>query len=177
MSRAGEWLRQRRYPAEFRIDPPVLPVPVTVHTEPAPVPEPEPAPEPRPQVESAADATDLPDEVVAEIATDVWRTRRKIGDGRDPDAPRAQRQAARHVRAVWDRLAEAGVEIQEHEGVSFDLGMMLDVLAYQDDPKVTGETVLETVRPSVYRGDRCIQVGQVIVAVPEKGRGNGTRDD
>lgn len=175
MSSAGEWLRQRRFPAEFRIDAPVLPVPVTVETVPAPTAEA--APAPVPVVETVpADSTDLPDEVVAAIATDVWRTRRKIGDGQDRDQPREQRQAARHLRAVWDRLAEAGVEIQEHERVPFDLGMMLDVLAYQDDPDVTKETILETVRPSVYRGERCIQVGQVIVAVPEKGQDDGSRD-
>lgn len=169
MSKLGEWLRQRRHPAEFRIDAPVSPVPVTVET----VQRVEPAENVQPTERPA----DLPDDVVAAIATDVWRTRRKIGDGHDRDAPRTQRQAGRHLRAIWDRLAEAGVEIQEHEGAPFDVGMTLDVLAYQDDPDATKETVLETVRPSVYRAERCIQVGQVIVAVPEKGRPEkGQRD-
>ena len=174
MTRLGEWLRQRRFAAEFRIDAPVTPVPVTVETVPASAAE---APaEPVPTAPPATDPTGLPDDVLAELGTDLWRARRRLGDGQDRDAPREQRLAARSLRAAWDRLADAGVEVQEHDGMPFDVGMKLDVLAYQDDPNVTKETVLETVRPSVYRGERCIQVGEVIVAVPEKGRDDGSRD-
>lgn len=158
MTTLAEWLRQRRFPPEFRIG-----VPQAYATAGSDRTEPEPD-----------EAADLPDDVVADIATDVWRARRKLGDGRDLDGTSAQRQAVRHVRSVWERLTDAGVVVQEHEGTRYDVGLVLDVLAYQDDPDVVEEVVIETVRPSVFRDGRCIQVGEVIVAQPERGHGDGT---
>lgn len=154
MSGISERFRQRRFPAEFRIGPPALAAPVPEAAPPVP-----PAPEP----------DDLTDAALAEIVTELWRTRRKIDDkGGQDQVPRAQRQANRHLRTVWDRFTESGVTVKEFEGMRFDVGLDLDVLAYQDDPDAVEETVLETVRPSVYRGGRRIQIGQVLVAMPEK---------
>ncbi|MQM25538.1 hypothetical protein [Glycomyces albidus] len=158
----GARLRQRRFPAEFRIGPPV----------PAAAPEPEPAaaapPEPVP------DPAGLTDRAVADIVTELWRTSRKIGDrGGTAEVPRSQRQAGRHLDAAWDRLQEAGIEAQGHDGMRFDAGLDLDVLTYQDDPNVLEQQVLETIRPSVYRDGRRIQTGQVIVAIPSKEAAHG----
>ncbi|THV43417.1 hypothetical protein [Glycomyces buryatensis] len=154
----GARLRQRRFPAEFRIGPPA---PVTAIAEP-----------PMPAMQLPPDPTGLTDRAVAEIVTELWRTSRKIDDaGGEREVPRPQRQANRHLRAAWDHLAEAGIEAQSHEGLRFDVGLNLDVLAYQADPEAVEETVLETIRPSVYRDGRHIQIGQVIVAMPEKERG------
>lgn len=152
----GARLRQRRFPAEFRIGPPP---PVTAEPDPpAPTVPPDPA--------------GLTDRAVAEIVTELWRTSRKIDVG-DGEAPRAQRQAGRHLRAAWDYLTEAGIEAQGHDGMRFDAGLDLDVLTYQDDPNVFAQQVLETVRPSVYRDGRRIQTGQVIVAIPSKEAAHG----
>ena len=155
MSGIGERFRQRRFPAEFRIGPPAPAAP-----EPAPAPSvPSAPPEP----------DDLTDAALADIVTELWRTRRKIDDaGGEREVPRAQRQANRHLRTVWDRFTESGVTVEEFDGRRFDLGMDVSVLAYQDSPDAFEETVLETIRPSVYRGGRRIQTGQVLVAMPEK---------
>jgi hypothetical protein len=159
-----EHLRQLRYPAEFRIGVPVRPA------RPAgPPPGPEPGAVP-------AAAADLPDSVVADLATSLWRTRRKIEANGSTEPPRAQRAAGRHLLTAWETLHDAGVEIQDHDGMRFDPGLALDVVAYEPRPGTIGGTVLETVRPSVYRSGRCIQIGQVIVAQSEEGQGNGARD-
>jgi hypothetical protein len=125
-------------------------------------------------VEPPAPATDLADDVVADLATNLWRTRKKI----NPDGARdaTQRAAARHLLTAWETLEEAGVEIQDHDGSLFRPGMALDVVAFEKTPGVRATMVLETVRPSVYRSGRCIQMGQVIVAQPEEGLGNGARN-
>ena len=157
----GARLRQRRFPAEFRIGPP-----------PAVIAPPEPSP-PVPPVAIPTDTSGLTDRAVADIVTELWRTTRKIDDSDGTiDVPRVQRQANRHLRAAWDRLAEAGIEAQGYDGTRFDAGLDLNVLTYQDDPDVVEETVMETIRPSVYRDGRRIQVGQVIVAMPEQERGH-----
>jgi hypothetical protein len=47
-------------------------------------------------------------------------------------------------------------------------------VAYEIHSGISKETVLETVQPSIYRAGRCIQLGQVIVAQPEKGQNDGS---
>jgi hypothetical protein len=168
---ARERISQRRFPPEFRIPGHGWPPERALHP-----PRSSPSP-PAELAEPAETVGDLADSVMADVVTNLWRTTRKIGTGGESDVLRPQRQAARHLRAVWDRLSEAGVEVQDHDGLSFDPGLSLDVVAYEVHPGISKETVLETVQPSVYRSGRCIQVGKVIVAQPEEGQDHGTRDD
>lgn len=104
---------------------------------------------------------------LVEALTSLWRARRKLDPGTGPDDP-TRRQAARHLRAAIDALAGAGWSIQDHDGARFDTGLALEVIAYEPREDVTAESVLETVRPCVYSGARRVQIGQVIVAKPEK---------
>lgn len=174
------WSRQHRFPAEFRIPPPAVPSGLASDLasgaasgavpDPA-VPDPavEQAPDALPDPQPAALPDDLPDDVVAGLVTELWRARNKVdGPGAEQDPPRAVRWANRYLAAADDRLVRAGIEVEGHDGLRFDVGMDLRVLAYQDDPDVTEETVVETVRPSVRRAGRLIQEGEVIVAVPER---------
>lgn len=72
----------------------------------------------------------------------------------------------RQIHASRQALADDGLEIQDHDGAPFDSGLSLEVLVFEEQPGLTREVVLETVRPSVYfRGER-IQMGQVIVGRP-----------
>lgn len=174
--------RQRRFPAEFRIAPLVTD---RVGRRPDPEPLLEPAPDPDPSTSSQEaggsagpgtaghggppEPADLPDPVLADLVTEIWRARRKVdGPDAERDAPRAVRWASRYLSAAADRLTTAGIEAHGHDGIRFDVGMELRVLAYQDAPDVTEETVIETVRPSVRRAGRVIQEGEVIVAVPKQ---------
>lgn len=100
---------------------------------------------------------------LAEAATSLWRAQRKLTQaGRSAE----NRQTGRYLRTCAEALAAAGLVVQEHDGTTFNAGRALDVLVYQDDPAVTEETIVETVRPSVYYRDRQIQRGEVIVARP-----------
>ncbi|MFC8798482.1 hypothetical protein ACFT2C_12180 [Promicromonospora sp. NPDC057138] len=172
-SSLAAWFRQRRFPAEFRILPPAelphaLPDALPDDLPPAEVPDALPD-DLSDVVPDGQPVDDLPDDVVADLVTEIWRARNKVGGpGADQDPPRAVRWANRYLGAAADRLARAGIEAHGHDGLRFDVGMDLRVLAYQDDPGVTEETVVETVRPSVRRAGRVIQEGEVIVAVPEK---------
>jgi hypothetical protein len=102
------------------------------------------------------------DSSLAEAATNLWRARRKLAHGNDSQG----KQAARYLRTCAEALAAAGLTVQDHDGEPFHAGRSVDVLLYSDDPEVTVETVVETVRPAVYHHDRRIQTAQVIVAVP-----------
>jgi hypothetical protein len=155
-SKMREHLRQLRYPQEFRIPESIEPAQQT-NTEREPD-----------TAKLAPPPTELADGAVADLATSLWRTKRKLDTGDGQELPQAQRAAARHLLVAWETFEDAGVKIQDHDGIPFDPGLALDVVTYEKRSGVTKEIVLETVRPSVYRSGRCIQLGQVIVAQPEE---------
>lgn len=117
-------------------------------------------------------------EALLGAAIGIWRALRKLdqGSGQGTGALSAAdlRQVRRQVHASRQALAGDGLEIQEHDGMPFDAGQSLEALVIQDEPGLDRETVLETVRPSVYfRGER-IQMGQVIVGRPAPDQPCGT---
>ncbi len=105
--------------------------------------------------------------MLADVATELWRLReRMLQPG--TDQPLAEmRRAYRSFESAWDTLMEAGISIEEHTGSSFIAGMSLRVLAFQPTPGITRETVIQTLRPSVYYEQQLIQEGEVIVGTPE----------
>lgn len=132
--------------------------------------EPVPAPEP----ESMPAQPDLDDGTVADLATNMWRVLKRFSSNGDGEVSKAQRMATRNLTAMSDRLNDAGVRVQDHDGIPWDPGLSLKAIAYEPRPNLERETVVETVRPTVYRGGQCIQIGHVIVGVPEKGQDSGT---
>lgn len=89
--------------------------------------------------------------LLAELATDVWSLRS------NPE-----------VEDVLAFLSANGIEIQDHTGNAFDSGQALRVLAFQPTPGVQREVVQETLKPTIYFKGRHVQMGEVIVASPEK---------
>ena len=67
---------------------------------------------------------------------------------------------------MWDRLEASNVEIREHTGADYDPGMALDVLLFQDDPSLKHETIIETIKPSIFVSGRLVSPGEVIVGKP-----------
>lgn len=112
------------------------------------------------------DDTSLQEGLVVRVATGLWRLRQRMIDPLTKQPKDEMRRAYRHVESLWDTLGEFGVEIQDHGGEAFDSGMALVVLSYEQDPAVTREVVKETVKPTIYLRERCIQRGEVIVASP-----------
>jgi hypothetical protein len=114
------------------------------------------APEPLPALDEKALVT---------AATNLWRAERRLATQRqDPGS----RQAGRYLRTTRTALAEAGLVVQDHDGEAFHSGRSIEVLLFRDDPSLTVETVLETVRPSIYLLERHIQMAQVIVGCPSR---------
>jgi hypothetical protein len=104
--------------------------------------------------------------LVAELATGVWRLRKRFLEP-GTDRPREElRRAYRDVEALWDTLTQAGVEVIDPLGKPYDPGESLTVLAFQPTPGLAAERVIETVRPTVYLRARWVQMGEVIVGTP-----------
>lgn len=111
----------------------------------------------------------LDEKSLANAATNLWRAQRRLA--RDGEASSTRdRQTGRYLTTCRDALTDAGMVIQDHDGDVFHPGRSIEVLAFQDDPTLSGEVVLETVRPTIYLHDRRIQMGQVIVGGPPSAR-------
>jgi len=104
--------------------------------------------------------------LVAEIATQSWQLRQRMIDPRTGGPKDDMRKPFRHIVSIMDTLSEAGVQIQDHTGKPYRSGLAVQTLAFQPTGEVTRETIIETVRPSVYLNAKQIQQGQVIVGKP-----------
>jgi hypothetical protein len=112
----------------------------------------------------------LDDRALANLATGLWRARRRMLEPGSDDPRPEVRKEFRHVRSTWETLEDAGVKVQDHEGDPYDTGQDLEVLVFQPTAGLRHDVVVETIRPSVYVHGRTIQIGQVTVGVPEEGR-------
>jgi hypothetical protein len=150
-----EDLRQFSFPPPFRI-------------EPASVPE-----QMQGALERLAEGKGLgaaPDEstkLLVALATEVFRLRQKMLKPGSPEPQEEMRRAWRHVEAVWDLFHQAEYEIQDLTGKRFEIGLELTVVAYQPTPGIDRETIIETLRPSIYHRGIQIQRGEVVVGKPE----------
>jgi len=108
----------------------------------------------------------VPVGVLAEIATGLWRLRHKMLRPGSDEPVEGMESAYRHLESLWDTLTEAGVRVHDHTGEPFDSGLPVRTLAFQP-AEVQRETVIETIRPTVYLAEQRIQLGEVIVGTPE----------
>lgn len=163
-------LRQFLYRKPFRIPPPALPAEflAALETEAK-------AQEQRLWRAPGADASGFY-RLIADVATGLWRIRKKVLPDGAGEPPEGMRSVYRHVEAVWDALTAAKVEIRDHTNERYVTGMALKVIAFQPVPSVQVETILETIKPSVFHQDRLIQRGEVIVATPERTRAEPPTD-
>ena len=152
-------LRQYRFPKEFRIGEPVWQEDIRVQmqkivellrTPPPDVPN-------KPNVR-----------LLADLATGLWRLRSKMvqpGTGQPLDS---MTRAYRHFESVWDALAGEGVKVYDNTGEPFNRGKALLVRAFQPMPGLGRETIVETVKPTIFFKGDLIQPGEVIVGTPEE---------
>jgi hypothetical protein len=111
--------------------------------------------------EQALDARAL-----AGAGTSLWRARGKLTQLKDDS--RQARQTNRYLGETEAALAKAGLTIQDHTGDIYHSGLALEVVVMVEDPNVSEETIVETVRPSIYFDDRRIQEGQIVVGRPPR---------
>ena len=72
----------------------------------------------------------------------------------------------RDISAIRDALQEFGVETNDPAGGTYDSGLALKVVSFEPTPGASKEVIKETIKPSVRRQGRLIQMGEVIVGTP-----------
>jgi hypothetical protein len=104
--------------------------------------------------------------LTTEIGTTTWRLQRRLAVS--AEASDTIKRVSRDLESVWDALNQGGIEIKDHTGEKYDGGMALNVIAFQPTPGITKEQVIETIKPTIYHKNKMVQMGQVIVGVPDK---------
>jgi hypothetical protein len=101
------------------------------------------------------------------VANNVWRLRRKMTDAETGEAKDGFGNVFRHVEALADALQEQGIETRDHDGERYDPGMALKVIASEPRRGLIREEIIETVKPTIRTKDGILQIGEVIVGIPE----------
>lgn len=99
----------------------------------------------------------------AGLATRLWRVRQKmLKPGTDEPIDEA-RSSFRHLLSVFDLLEQEGLYIRDHTNEPFDSGMMVTVIAYEPSPTLQRNTIIETIKPTIFYNGKPIQIAEVIV--------------
>jgi hypothetical protein len=103
---------------------------------------------------------------IADIVTQAWRARVKMIDPASREVREDMKRIIRHVEAILSSCAAMGFELKDHTGDGFDYGLPLRVVGTQPTSGLARETVLETLKPTIYWRNHIIQQGEVIVGTP-----------
>jgi hypothetical protein len=104
---------------------------------------------------------------MASLATQVWRARSRIIDPATGEPREEMRRVHRHVEGAFESLAEMGLVINDWMNQPYDSGLPVKVLTFQPASDVQRDTVLEATRPTVIWKERLLQMGEVIVGIPQ----------
>ena len=103
---------------------------------------------------------------MADIATNTWKAKGKMLDSASGEVRDEMKRVYRHVEGVLETLREMGLEVKDHTGDAFDYGLPLNVVTAQPTQGITRESVIETIKPTIYWKQQIIQRGEVVIATP-----------
>lgn len=104
--------------------------------------------------------------IAASIATNAWRAKTRMVDPDTGEAKEEMRRVCRHIEAIIENLKQLGVETMDPVGRTYDPGMALKVVSFEQTPGLSKEEIKETIKPSVSWQGHLIQMGEVIVGTP-----------
>ena len=103
---------------------------------------------------------------LCEIALHAWRLQRRMTDRTTKEVKEEHRPLARHVNAILDTLEGAGLTLRDRESEAYDYGLPEKVVAAERSAAVKRETVVETIRPTLFFRDQILKAGEIIIALP-----------
>lgn len=105
-------------------------------------------------------------DMAVDVGTLVWRIQQRLSTV--DKLPKELHRVSRDLESTWDALTQRGIEIKDHTGQDYDAGMALRVITSQPVAGLTHPQIIETLKPTIYHRDKIIQMGEVIVGVPEE---------
>jgi hypothetical protein len=109
--------------------------------------------------------------LLAEVATGVWRSRQRMLTPGSQEPREEMRRAFRPLQATLDSLQQAGIQIVDRTNQRYFTGLAERVIATETSPGLVFETIIETIKPSIYYNGQLIQQGEVVIGIPDKGDG------
>jgi hypothetical protein len=103
---------------------------------------------------------------MADIATNAWKAKAKMVNGSSGEVREEMKRVFRHIEGILESFKEMGMEIKDHTGDAFDYGLPLKVVTSQPTQGITKESVIETIKPTIYWQKQIIQMGEVVIATP-----------
>ena len=109
------------------------------------------------------------DNALAKIATNAWRLKSKMVDPETGETRDEMKRVYRYLEAICESLGDIGVETIDETGRAYDSGMALKVISFEETAGLSREEIKETVKPTVRRQGRRVQMGEIIVGTPGSG--------
>lgn len=114
-------------------------------------------------------------DMAADVGTLIWRIQHRLDATGELSKP--LQKLSRDVERTWDTLTQGGVEIKDHTGGDYEGGMALRVITSQPVSGLARRQIIETLKPTIYYRNRIIQMGEVVVGVPEETEPSNPTDD
>jgi rubrerythrin len=105
---------------------------------------------------------------ITDLCTKLWRVDKQLAEvARQIEAPELQRLLRRFAE-LKDVLHAEHIEWHDYSGQQYDPGLAPRVLTLQPTAGLAEgqESILETVKPTVYRQGKLLAPGEVIVGIP-----------
>jgi len=109
------------------------------------------------------------DNALAKIATNAWRLKSKMVDPETGETRDEMKRGYRYLEGICESLGDIGVETIDETGRAYDSGMALKVIGFDETAGLSREVIKETVKPTVRRQGRRVQMGEIIVGTPGSG--------
>lgn len=108
------------------------------------------------------------------VGTAIWKLEGRMLDAETGETKEEYRRVWRHVEAIKDALAGAGVDVVDWTGKRYDEGLPLKVVAEEERAGTTEAEIVETLLPTIrFRNTVQLQQGEVVVSRPPRGREGG----
>ena len=114
-------------------------------------------------------------DMAADVGTLVWRIQHRLDATEELSKP--LQKLSRDIERTWDALTQGGIEIKDHTGGDYEGGMALRVITSQPVSGLARRQIIETLKPTIYYRDRIIQMGEVIIGIPEETETSKSIDD
>lgn len=100
------------------------------------------------------------------MAVEIWRLGARLKRVAPLLPSKELRPLESSVAKLGEFLERAGLSTDDPEGRSYTEGEQLEVLLFEQSPGLTRPTVLQTVKPAIYRRGILIGRAEVVVGVP-----------
>ena len=101
-----------------------------------------------------------------DVGTLVWRVQKRLSMMGSPS--KEFNRISRDIASTYDALSNKGIEIKDHNGQDYVHGMILRVVTSEPVKNLTQTQIIETLKPTIFYREKIVQMGEVIIGVPEK---------